>query len=76
MQNNPKPDLKLILRPKEDFREIFQPSQPGWPAPCNQPLSQLLRISRKLLYRFAGNRVKLVVEPKSCRSNQSFAQTV
>ena len=25
MQNHPKPDLKLILRPKEDFRDIFQP---------------------------------------------------
>jgi hypothetical protein len=24
MQNHPKPDLKLILRPKEDFRDIFQ----------------------------------------------------
>jgi hypothetical protein len=34
MQINPKPDLKLILRPKEDFRDIFQ----GWPGPCNQPL--------------------------------------
>jgi hypothetical protein len=40
MQNNPKPDLKLILRPspKEDFRDIFQPGKPGWPGPCNQPL--------------------------------------
>jgi hypothetical protein len=34
MQNHPKPDLKLILRPKEDFRDIFQPG------PCNQPLTQ------------------------------------
>jgi hypothetical protein len=34
MQNNHKPDLKLILRPEEDFRDIFQ----GWPGPCNQPL--------------------------------------
>jgi hypothetical protein len=32
MQNNPKSDLKLILWPKEDFRDIFQPG------PCNQPL--------------------------------------
>ena len=40
MQNHPKPDLKLILRPKEDFRDIFQPGQPGWPGPCNQPLSR------------------------------------
>jgi hypothetical protein len=39
MQNNPKPDLKLILRPKEDFRDIFQPGQPGWLGPCNQRLS-------------------------------------
>jgi hypothetical protein len=38
MQNHPKPDLKLILRPKEDFRDIFQPGLPGWPGPCNQPL--------------------------------------
>ena len=30
MQNHPKPDLKLILRPNEDFRDIFQP---GWPGP-------------------------------------------
>jgi hypothetical protein len=33
MQNHPKPDLKLILRPKEDFRDIFQPG------PCNQRLN-------------------------------------
>ena len=38
MQNHPKPDSKLILRPKEDFRDIFQPGEPGWPGPCNQPL--------------------------------------
>jgi hypothetical protein len=38
MQNHPKPDLKLILRPKEDFRDIFQPGWPGWPGPCNQRL--------------------------------------
>jgi hypothetical protein len=38
MQNHPKPDSKLILRPKEDFRDIFQPGQPGWPGPCNQHL--------------------------------------
>jgi hypothetical protein len=39
MQNHPKPDLKLILRPKEDFRDIFQPGyfQPG---PCNQRLTR------------------------------------
>jgi hypothetical protein len=42
MQNHPKPDLKLILRPKEDFRDIFQPGLPGWLGPCiNQPLSKL-----------------------------------
>jgi hypothetical protein len=40
MQNHPKPDLKLILRPKEDFRDIFQPGWPGWPGPCNQRLSR------------------------------------
>ena len=28
MQNNPKPDLKLILRPKEDFRDIFHRAVP------------------------------------------------
>jgi hypothetical protein len=28
MQNHPKPDSKLILRPKEDFRDIFQPAGP------------------------------------------------
>jgi hypothetical protein len=39
MQNHPKPDSKLILRPKEDFRDIFQPGKPGWHGPCNQPLT-------------------------------------
>jgi hypothetical protein len=46
MQNHPKPNLKLILRPKEDFRDIFQPGQPGWPGPCNQPLSVLKLLPR------------------------------
>jgi hypothetical protein len=40
MQNHPKPNLKLILQPKEDFRDIFQP---GWPGPCNQ----LLKVNKK-----------------------------
>ena len=52
MQNHPKPDLKLILRPKEDFRDIFQPGKPGWPGPCNQPLTVIL--IRACLWRLAN----------------------
>ena len=52
MQNHPKPDLKLILRPKEDFRDIFQPGQPGWPGPCNQRLNPLATLWEDLLIKY------------------------
>ena len=60
MQNHPKPDLKLILRPKEDFRDIFQPGQPGWPGPCNQPLNRLF--SHKRFHPEASDKIKIAIK--------------